>query len=300
MKKFLSVVLSILLIAGCFSACVSGKSVKEEEKKPEYELAFVCDYAYNEDKNNAFAGYEALCRAVINGEDGARLNTDLIDSVRNLFFTSFPLNALVEDVSVKEDGSGVAIKYKNEKEAHLKAVADFTAKIKEITTACASDNKNIYAINVYHYITSNIKESKDMTVTCYDTVMKGEGTSFSYGQLLAYLLMLGGIEASFITALDASNTGWGLCQVKLMDKYFYLDPMTEYFDNGGTVLRYFGMTDSDLKKEGLKEPTHTTNKACADTSDLYFDILRICKSYELQGTDLLVTTTEGEVVKIAL
>ena len=57
---------------------------------------------------------------------------------------------------------------------------------------------------------------------------------------------------------------------------------------------------ADLKKEGLSEPCYSNSKACADSSDLYFDICRICRSYEIQGTDLLVTTTRGDVVKVAL
>lgn len=44
-------------------------------------------------------------------------------------------------------------------------------------------------INVYHYISSHIKQSKNVAINSFDTVLKGEGSSFSYANVFEYLLL---------------------------------------------------------------------------------------------------------------
>lgn len=296
MKKVLSIVLCLLFVCVTFTAC----SEKPEEETQTAELKITYDAAYLSYDSSVVSAYENVCKAVLNGEESVRLNLALAEKVRRLFYTSFPINVLVESLTEDEKDEGFAIKYKLSPDEHKKAVNDFTNKINEIISECKSANTTVYAINVYHYVASHAKVSEDTAISCYDTIMKGEGSSFSYSQMLSYLFLQGGIPACYVTASDAANAGWGVVQAKLYDDWFYFDPLGEFYDNGGENIIFFGMTDKDLKKTGLNNPTYSDNTSTRDASGLYFDALRFSKSYEISGNNLLVTTTEGNIVQIAL
>lgn len=296
MKKLISLIICTVLVLLTFTSC--SEKTPQTAEAPKLDITY--DAAYLTYDSSAVSAYENVCKAVLNGEESVRLNLGLSEGVNRLFYTSFPLNVLVDTINPSKNGEGFAIKYKLSEEEHKKAVEEFTNKINEIKAECSSNNKNIYALNVYHYVASHCKLSGDSAISCYDTIMKGEGTSFTYAQMLSYLFLQGGIPSCYVTAKDALDAGWGLVQAKLGDNWYYFDPLGEFYDNGGEKLMFFGMTEKDIKKTGLTEPTYSDNSVCADSSSLYFDALRICKSYEIKDNNLLVTTTEDNVVQIAL
>lgn len=296
MKKLLSVLLCLAFVCVSFYGC----SEKPQEETETNELKITYDAAYLSYDSSTVSAYENVCKAVLNREESVRINLALNEEVRRLFYTSFPLNVIVESLTENENGEGFDIKYKLSADEHKAAVDAFTAKINEISQECKATNTTVYAINAYHYVSSHAKVSDDLTISCYDTIMKGEGSSFSYAQMLTYLFLQGGIPACYVTANDAVDGGYGVVQAKLYDGWFYFDPLGEFYDNGGENIVFFGMTNKDLKKTGLKKPTYSDNKSARDASDLYFDTLRYSKSYEIAGNTLLVTTTKGDVVQIAL
>ncbi len=297
MKKVISLILCVVIGVLCFSSC---KAEKELEKTEEYSLKITYDSAYSTYDSSAVNAYEAVCNAVINGEESARINVGLTEKVRRLFYTSFPLNALVKSLDINKDRSGLSITYTLSAQEHKKAVDAFKAKIEEIVNECSGSSVNEFAIRAYAYVSSHITPSESNVISCYETVMNGKGSSFSYAQLLSYLLQQGGLKSCYVTASDAKNAGWGLCQVMMNDKWFYLDPMTEYYDNKGTKLVFFGMTEKDLKAEGLTNPTYSDSSVSADSSSLDFDACRACYSYEIKDNSLFVTKTDGNIVQIAL
>ena len=114
------------------------------------------------------------------------------------------------------------------------------------------------------------------------------------------LIILNSVEDFYVTAKDADKAAWGLVQAKLGDDWFYLDPMTEFYDNKGEQLRFFGMTYKDIKTEGLTGAISSDNNAARDASSLTFAACRYCKLYRLEPSRLVITTTDGDIVQIDL
>ena len=299
MKKSLCIIISVLLVISCFFGC--SKEEKKEEQKEE-KASYGYDLAYIDTDKSAVNAYEQLCDCVNEYKTELRLNVGLLDDAQQLFFTSYPLSALVKDIKINSDKSGVVISYKKSEEEHKKTVASFNAKIKGIKEKCleGTTNENVYAIRLYNYIASNIVKSDDESITCLDTVLTGKGSSFSYSQMFEYLLRENEIQSCHVLASDAAGAGWGIAGAILGGNLYYFDLMTEFHDNQGKLLRFFGMTMEDLKNEGLKDWVFTNKKTAEDASDLKFDTLRKCASWKLDGAKLLVTTITEEVVEIAL
>ena len=303
MKRFLCIILSIFLIAACFCAC-SKKADEAEttEQSLSDRVKFNFDSAYKSTDESAVSAYEAICKATIDYTTEVRMNTALYDSALQLFYTSFPLSELVNDIKINEDNTGVVISFKLSEEEHKKQTEAFINKCDEIINKCseATTNKAVFAVKLYSYIASSVNKSEDETVSCYDTIMNGKGNSFSYSQEFEYLLRQKDIPSYHVIASDAVGSGWGIAGAELYGNVYYFDIMSEYFDNGGSKLKYFGMTTEDLKAEGLKNPVFTNREDAIDASDLKFDICRKCDSYTLEGAKLLVTTKNEDIVEVAL
>lgn len=299
MKKTFSILLCCVLVCLTFFGCSdSGK----DKSGSNTDLKFTYDSAYTSMDESSVSAYEALCTAIVNGEDSARLNLSMLDDVFRLYYTSFPLSALVDKLEESEDGSGLTITYKFSKDEHLEKVAAFEAKVKEIEEYCYNStvNKNIYAIRLYNYVASSIKESENASITCYDSIMTGEGTANSYANMFEYLLLQADIPAYHILATDNGGAAWSLSQAELNGKLFYFDMMTEHYMTGGQQLQYFGMTSEDVANEGLIDMTYTDSSVAYDADSLDYDICRSCKGWEIDGAKLLITSTNGNVVEIAL
>ena len=301
MKKIISITLCLALVITLFCACKNESGGKEETTK-ESKVKITYDATYAATDKSAVNAYESICNAVLDYNSEVRMNTALFDDALQLFYTSFPLSALVSDVKLNEDNTGIVITYKLEEAEHIKQKDEFIVKTDEIIKTCSEGvtNKAVIALKLYNYIASNAKKSEDETISCFDTVMKGEGSSFSYSQLYEYLLRQKDIPAYHVIASDAVGAGWGIAGAELYENIYYFDIMSEVFDNGGTKLVFFGMTSEDLKAEGLKDLTFTNRHDAYDASDLKFDICRKCDSWELDGAKLLVTTKNEDVVEVAL
>lgn len=297
MKKTVCILLSVAMLLLTLTGCSSNNDTTVES-----QLELTYDSAYSDYDESIIRAYQQVCSAVINYESEVRINTGMLDSVLQLYYTSFPLSVLTDGVTENEDGSGVTISYLYSKKEHLGKVNDFTEKIAEIKEKCfdGTSNQTIYTINLYHYIASSIKLSSDDAIKCYDTVMNGEGTSYSYANMLEYLLQQAGIPAYHILAQDNGGAGWGLSAAEPDGAMYYFDMMSEYYANGGEQLVYFGMTSEDAANEGLSSLLYTDHNVAADASDLRFDICRSCRSWEITDNALLVTSTNGDVAEVAL
>ncbi len=304
MKKLFSILLCFVLVLS-FCACTAQK--KEETEKEEEQLKFTYDAAYSSYDESAVNAYEKLCQSVMDYSSELRMNTGLLDNVLQLFYTSFPLSALVKDLTVNDDESGVDIVYKYNESEHNAKTEQFINTVKETYKKCSegSTNKTVYAIKLYNYIASSVtlntdKTGIDETVSCLDTILSGYGSSFSYSQYFEYMLRYNDIPAYHILSSDAIGAGWGLAGAVLDNNLYYFDILSEYYDNGGEKLKYFGMTSEDVRNEGLKDLKYTSQSGAPDASDLKFDICRKCDKWELDGAKLLVTIKSGKVVEVAL
>lgn len=302
MKKILSVVLAISLAATLFCACSKSNSSNDTPQTADFSLKYTYDTVYYDYDSSIFHAYEEVCKAVINRDSDVRVNTGYFNKVQQLLYTSFPLNALVQKYSVKDDDSGISISYNYEQAEHVEKVNLFNKKILEIEKACniSTASNEEYVINVYHYISSHIKQSKNVAINSFDTVLKGEGSSFSYANVFEYLLLQNDIDAYHIIGADASDVSWGLSAAALDNKVYYFDPMTEFLNNGGKSLYYFGMTDADLKSEGIKSVKFSNNGVPSPVNDKRFAACRKCEKWEIKNRCLLVTVNGGKIVKIAL
>lgn len=305
MRKTISVLLVLSLILSLFCACSAKKN--EETEEEEQQLEFTYDAAYSSYDQSAVNAYEKLCQCVIDYTPELRMNTGMLDSVLQLFYTSFPLSALVKDLSVNDDNSGVNIEYKYPEEEHKSKTQQFIDTVNETYKKCSegTTNKNVYVVKLYNYIASSVKISEnkteiDETVSCLDTVLNGVGSSFSYSQYFEYMLRMNGIPAYHVLASDAAGAGWGLTGAELNNQLYYFDILSEYYNNGGEKLIFFGMTSADVRDEGLSELKFTSQSGAPDASDLRFDICRKCDKWELDGAKLLVTVKSGEIVEVAL
>lgn len=299
MKKYLSAVLTIIFAAVMLCGCSSGA---EENDGTQVNLKYTYDSAYSDFDTSTVRAYETVCEAVVNGTEELRINTGMIDNVKQLIYTSFPLYRLIDDIIVNSDNSGIIIKYTQDTDAHLQSVNDFSARIAEIQDACGcgkvSDSE--YIINVYSYVSSNIKDNTEPSLTSYDAIMTGEGTSYTFSNMFEYILQQSDIPAYHIIAIDNVNGSRGLSAAVINDNLYYFDVMSEYKANAGQQLVYFGMTTDDVKTDAQTSLILSNQQTAPDASDLTFDTCRMCKGWEVKDGSLLVTRDDGETVKIIL
>ena len=296
MKKTISVILCLLIAAISLVSCSSKKN--EENNATLWDsFYYTYDSAYSYD-DATIRAYEDLCKAIVNGSDEVRMNSAYFDDVMALYNTSFPLSAIVE--SIEQSESVYKIKYKYE-DAHGKAY-EFVEKADEIQGACNNEfnNDNLRAVKLYNYIASSIKVSDNSAITCYETIMTGEGTTFSYSKMFAYLLQQMGIKSYYVLCEDETGAAKAMVMAELNEELYYFDVFKEFEDNEGKNLKYFGMTSEDIKAYGIKNAVFLNSQPASDASALKFEALRNCKKWELDEENLLITKQDDEIVQIAL
>ena len=292
MKKTISIFLCVCLVVLSFVSC---KSKKDDSATIADETNYTYDAAYSVGDATVRA-YKDLCKAVVSGSSEIRINSGFLDDVLQLFYTSFPLSALVERIEPVDAGYKIVYKYSD---AHNNALK-FLEKVNSIKSDVDDNNETVYAINLYNKIASSIKISENNSISCYETVMKGEGTAFSYSNMFEYLLQQKGIKAYHILCEDAAGNSKAISAAELDGNTYYFDLMSEYYDNGGKLLKFFGMTTADAEEIGLCNFIYTNRSTAEDLSDLKFESCRYCEKWELDGKDLLITRNDEEVVRIAL
>ena len=293
MKKTISIILCICLLALSFASCKGAENKNNATIADSVKYTYDAAYSFND---AVLRAYNDLCKSVIAGESEVRINSGFIDDVFQLFYTSFPLSAIVK--SFVPENAVYRIEYKS-KEPHADAML-FLEKINQIKSEVYSENKTEYAIKLYSKIASMVKISENSAITCYETVMKGEGTSFSYSNMFEYLLAQNDIKAYHILCEDENGASRAMSMAEIDGELYYFDVFRESEDNGGKLLRFFGMITDDIEAYGIRNVIYTNRQSAANSSDLRFDSLRNCKKYEIKDDKLLVTDKNGEIVQIAL
>ncbi len=278
MKKYISLLLSIIVCLTVFAGCTKSGSDSE------YVITMDSHYDYVND--TAVRSYEKLCNAVINGEEEVRFNTAHMDEINQLFYTCFPLYPLVESIDILENNTGVGIKYKNDMDKHTELVSQFNDKISDIMKECrySKVSTDEYIFNVYVYITSNFKIDSSIFTT-FDTVVEGKGYNASINSLFEYLVLRGGGKASHIISSTGSNI---MSMVNFAGKSYFFDPAKEIEINSGTALVYFAMDTSRAAGVFL----YTDNTDVEKIEDDSFSKLALSESYTVKKSTVTVQCSD--------
>ena len=293
MKKIFSVLLIILIITGVLTACHSDK--EESSATVLDTISYTYDGAYAFD-DITIRAYKDLCKAVVNTEGEVRINPGVFDDTMQLFYTSFPLNALVDKIEATSGAYNIS--YKNAETAHSDTLY-FIEKVHNVYEN-TEESDAVKAVKIYNKIASSIKVSENSAINCYETIMKGEGTSYSYSNMFEYVLQQNGINAYHVLCETESGESKAISAAELGGELFYFDLFAEFEDNGGKLLKFFGMTTEDVQSYGIKSMIYTNRQTADDASDLRFEACRNCSSFEIKDSELLVTKDGGEIVQIAL
>lgn len=292
MKKFISVLLIFAITVTVFTAC--SKNEEKETEEIQNSISFTVDAHYDDYDESSVSAYEKLCQAVINGETEVKFNTSLLEKVNQLFYTCFPLYSLVESIEISADNTGYEITYKNSAEEHKALVKQFNDKILSIMQECGykSVSINTYIFNVYTYITSNFT-ADDTVLTVFDAVIQGKGYTSALSSLFEYLVLQGGGKANHVIAVSGVSL---ISRAQINGTWYYFDPYSEITDNQGKALKYFAMSDTDMKTAY----TFTDNETVEETGDGAYDKLRNSVSFEKTESNVSVTLLDGETFELEI
>ncbi len=294
MKKIISVFISICIVVTVFAGCSKDKADEQV-----HNLPITYDSHYADYDTSAMSAYENLCNAVIKGEEEVKYNIRLLDSVNQLYYTGFPLNALVESIDIMPDSSGVKITYKNDIEAHLQLVADFNARVNEILTACGLgivDNSR-FVFNVYDYIIRNF-EIDNSVVNAYDVIMQGKGVKSAVNSVFEYVVLCGGGKASHAVSYD--NTPNMISLVNFNNDWYFFDPASEIEDNAGKAVKCFGMNDKRIAAYISGQLEYTDGMPVGTVTDGKYSKLENSSSYEAKNDEISVTLSNDEIIVLDL
>lgn len=306
MKKTICILLSLFMTFSLFAACSKDESSdeKNESSASDFALKYTYDAHYSTLDESAKRAFEKVADAIVNGEETASFNLELLDDVNCLLYTGFPLMALVESVTVLPDNTGVQIKYKNEKDKHLQLAAAFTAKVGEIMTACqfGKVSNDVFVLNAYHYVAQNTVYDNASTDT-YSAIMTGKGMSAAISGMFEYLVQQAGVDASHMVGKDAAGSPWFFSRAKLGGQIYNFDIASELSVRKGEGLTCFAMTDKELTATGVqKDFTYTDGKKAGkiELEENKFSPLRSCAYYELKGNVIHAALYSGETKDITL
>lgn len=294
MKKIISVFISICIVVTVFAGCTKDKTDEQADNLP---ITFDSHYA-NYDAS-AMSAYENLCNAVIKGEEEVKYNIRMLDSVNQLYYTGFPLNALVESIDIMPDSSGVKITYKNDIETHLKLVAEFNTRVNEILEACGygSVNSSRFVFNVYDYIIKNFKVDNSV-VNTYDVILQGKGVKSAVNSVFEYLVLCGGGKACHAVSYD--NTPDMISLVNFNNDWYYFDPASEIENNSGKALKYFGMNDKRISAYISGQLEYTDGMPVGTVTDDKYSKLENSSSYEAKNDEISVVLSNDEIIVLDL
>lgn len=288
MKKIILVFISICIIAAALAGCSNNKAEEQTDSLP-----VIYDSHYESYDSSAISAYENLCNAIIKGETEVKYNIRMLDSVNQLYYTSFPLNALVESIDILPDSSGVEIKYKNDLDTHLKLVENFNNKVEEILKACSYESVtgSRFVLNVYNYIAQNFT-IENSVVNVYDTIIQGKGIKSAINSAFEYLILCAGGRASHAVNMEGSANMISIANFN--NDWYYFDVAEEIEKNGGRALNYFAMNDKRTDNYVSGQFKYTDGESIGAVTDDKYDKLEISSSYEIKNDDIEVLLSDGE------
>lgn len=281
MKRIISILLSAVLIIGCFYGC-------SKESEEEFVLKYTLDSHYSTADESTVRSFEKLCSAVENAEPEVKISASMVDSATQLFYTCYPMFTLVRAMTPLEDNSGFSITYTNDAEAHKQLVTQFKERISQIMTECrfGKVNVNEYIFNVYTYITQNFTLQNNATST-FDTIISGKGLSSYINSVFEYLVLQGGGKACHVVNYDGASTM--LSTVKFNDLWYFFDPAKEISDDSGKALKYFAMNNKDVKSiYSTDKFKYTDGEKIEKIDDDSFAELRNSVSFSAEGSQAKV------------
>lgn len=295
-KKLLSVFLSVLLVSAMFAGC-SNEDKKETKDSPSFDSYITVDSHYAFADESVKRAYEKLCTAVIEGADTVNFNTQMLDDISQLFYTSFPLNSLVSSINLTSDRTGVSITYKNDADSHKQKVSDFYNKVNEILTACnlGGAGKDRFVFNVYSYITTHFQIDTSV-VSVYDVIMNAKGAPASINSAFEYLVLCGGGEASHVMNTTGASAMMSL--VKLNSDFYYFDPGSEIVSNAGAALKFFAMNDKRVSAYIFGGFHYTDQTEVAAVDDDTYDNLAFSVSYTITDNGISVDTGNNDSIML--
>lgn len=210
-------------------------------------LRYTLDSHYSSADESTVRSFEKLCSAVENAESEVKISASMVDPVARLFYTCYPLFALVESMTPLDDNSGFSITYANDAETHQELVSQFKDKISQIMTDCGFGRVTVneYIFNIYTYVTQNFTLESNASST-YDAIISGKGFSSYINSVFEYLVLQGGGKACHVVNYEGASTM--LSTVKFNNFWYFFDPASEISDNAGKALKYFAMNDKDVKR----------------------------------------------------
>lgn len=302
MKKFLSVILAVFLIFGILSGCSKESESKNDVPDSEpISLVFTTDEHNLTVSQSVVRAYEALCSAVLNGDNQASFNISLLNDVNRLFYSDFPLSYLVNKLEFTEDNSGVRIVYEKNADEHKKAVDEFKVSVNQILTDCGYGkvNNNVFVLNLYSYLTKNTMITSRSNYD-YDVIVNSMGYSSSFAGAFAFLLNQAGVKASVVHSTNEN----GICymtEAEFKGEKYIFNPFFEARDNEGKALCYFALDYNDLSAAGYSDVKYRNGDGVVfDDGSSDFADLRDSVSYSLDGNKLSVKTGSGSDFQIEL
>ncbi len=289
MKKSICILMCIALLCMSFTGCSSEDNEKENETANAVgDLKITYDSHYRDMDESALRTYEKLCNAVINHESEVKFNTSMIDDVNQLFYTSFPLYALVEGMEFLDDNTGVSITYKYEADEHTEKIDEFKNAVNEIMNNCAYGNVgyNQYLLNLYTYISSNVTIDNSVT-TVMDTIINKKGISATISGMFEYLLLQADISAYHIMNLDTNSIAKMISMAEFNGATFYFDPASEINETSGSGLVYFAMDSERATVSSNDEFVYTDKTNTEEIADDTYDALATCTSYTVEENKVI-------------
>ncbi len=293
MKKFLCILLSAFLITAVFTGCSDSGESSED-----YSTRIVTDSHYSDIDESTYRVYEKMCSAVINYESEVTFNIQLLDDAAQLFYTSFPLNSLVENIDIISDNSGVEITYANDSETHSQMISEFYEKVDEILEACniSSSSKDMCVFNIYNYVTTEFQIDASV-VTTYDAIMQGRGAAATINSAFEYLVLSAGGNASHVINIDSNSI---ISLAEFSSTVYFFDAAGEISDNSGTVLKYFAMDSIRVSDYAGDSFTYTDGETAQTVEDETYSDLSSSVSYSVDDSTVTVQLSDNQTFEFEI
>lgn len=302
MKKSICIVMCAVLFCSVLAGCSSNNTDRDEDTDASVnDLKITVDAHYSDIDESAVRIYEKLCNAVIEHNSELKFNTAMIDDINQLFYTSFPLYALVDGMEFLDDKTGVSITYKYEEEEHAKKIDEFKAAVSSIMNECGYGevSNSRYVLNLYTYISSNVTIDNSVT-TVMDTVINKKGISASISGMFEYLLLQAGISACHIMNLDSNSIARMLSMAEFNGNVYYFDPASEISETKGKGLVYFAMNSERATFSSSDEFVFTDNTKPDEITDDSYSKLKTCTSYTVEENKLIADCKSNGSLEVTL